>query len=143
MALAAYRHLLRSTRIAFQGLSFFFSFFARFLPSLSSNKHHLPKRPQILPRTNLLHPAPGDSRVLHAARQTARQSFNEHRSLAPSSAEAEHWIEHAKETALVLRTNVVQGERVDETEAGRGVDEGKYRRCFCLLELYLGLTVGG
>lgn len=87
MALAAYRHLLRSTRIAFQG----------------------------------------DSRVLHAARHTARENFNEHRSLAPSSAEAETWIAHAEEIALVLRRNVVQGERVDETEAGGRVDGGKYQ----------------
>ncbi|MCJ1425851.1 Mitochondrial zinc maintenance protein 1, mitochondrial [Sticta canariensis] len=87
MALAAYRNLLRSTKIAFQG----------------------------------------DSRVLHAARQSARQNFNEHRLLAPSSAEAEARIAHAEETALVLRRNVVQGERVDGTEAGVGVDGGKYQ----------------
>lgn len=62
--------------------------------------------------------------MLQAARQTARQNFNQHRSLTPASPEAEAQIANAHVTALVLRTNVVQGERVD---AGEGVDGGKYR----------------
>lgn len=139
MALAAYRNLLRSTRIAFPGilpLSNFSQFFpclcfqifpSLFFSVLSSSFPQAP--PNHFPALNLISrpPCPGDFPVLHAARQSARQKFNEHRLLAPSSAEAEARIAYAEEIALVLRRNVVQGEQVDGTAAGAGVDGGKYR----------------
>jgi complex III assembly factor LYRM7 len=60
----------------------------------------------------------GDMRLLHAARQTARQKFNSLRALAPQSQEATAGIAHAQEVARVLKMNVVQGMKVEE---------GKYR----------------
>lgn len=57
-------------------------------------------------------------RLLHAARQTARQKFNILRTLAPQSQEAMAGIAHAREVARVLRVNVVQGMKMEE---------GKYR----------------
>lgn len=66
-----------------------------------------------------------DLRMLHAARHTARQTFNEKRSLASSSPEAAAGIEHAEGVAVVLRQQVVQGQRVGDGEEER--DGGKYR----------------
>ena len=68
---------------------------------------------------------PGDLRVLHAARQTARQNFDSNFSLSPSSAEALAGIAHAEDVAQVLRRHVVQGERVGEETVDQG---GRYRR---------------
>lgn len=70
---------------------------------------------------------PGDLRVLHAARQTARQNFDSNISLSPSGAEAVAGIAHAEDVALVLRRHVVQGERVGEEAVDQG---GRYRRFF-------------
>lgn len=56
----------------------------------------------------------GDSRLLHAARDKARQDFDALRTLAPESQEAKAGVAHAQEVARVLRTNVVQGVRVEE-----------------------------
>lgn len=73
--------------------------------------------------------SPGDIRILHAARQTARQKFDSNLSLSPSSAEAVAGIAHAEDVAQVLRRHVVQGERV----GGEAVDQGgRYRRFFPL-----------
>lgn len=70
---------------------------------------------------------PGDLRVLHAARQTARQNFDNNFSLSPSSAEALAGVAHAEDVAQVLRRHVVQGERVGEEAVDQG---GRYRRFF-------------
>lgn len=72
---------------------------------------------------------PGDLRVLHAARQTARQNFDSNFSLSPSSAEALAGIAHAEDVAQVLRRHVVQGERVGEEAVDQG---GRYRKFFPL-----------
>ncbi|MCJ1342968.1 Mitochondrial zinc maintenance protein 1, mitochondrial [Peltigera leucophlebia] len=72
---------------------------------------------------------PGDLRVLHAARQTARQNFDSNLSLSSSSAEAVAGIAHAEDVAQVLRRHVVQGERVGEEAVDQG---GRYRRFFPL-----------
>ena len=92
MALAAYRQLLRSTHIAFQG---------EYAPI-----HSLA----------LLTSPPGDLRVLSAARYTARSNFNTNRSLPPGSPEAEAARAHAEEVAVILRKNIVQGEQVEGSE---------------------------
>jgi complex III assembly factor LYRM7 len=73
MALAAYRHLLRSTRVAFHG----------------------------------------DSNILFAARQQARQNFEANRGLSSGSDELSKQISHAEEVAKFLRENVVQGQAMD------------------------------
>lgn len=79
MALSAYRNLLRSIQIAFQG----------------------------------------DTRLLTSALGTARSNFDSSRSLPQQSPEASAAIQHAKEVASVLRTNVVQGREVDGKEGGK------------------------
>ncbi|EDN11113.1 mitochondrial complex I protein Fmp36 [Histoplasma capsulatum] len=76
--LAAYRFLLRATRIAFQG----------------------------------------DFTTLHAARAEARKQFDQHRQ---QGVDTPMRIQHAMETAEILRTNVVQGVKIsgDGEEADR------------------------
>lgn len=71
MALQAYRHLLRATRIAFQG----------------------------------------DERMLSAARQQARAGFRENAALPPTDPAVAPAVQHAREVAAFLRSNVVQGKR--------------------------------
>lgn len=98
---------------------------------------YLLKLPSILPqhdrnyhsRALLTVNLPGDLRVLHAARQTARQNFDSNFSLSASSAEAVAGIAHAEDVAQVLRRHVVQGERVGEEAVDQG---GRYRRFFPL-----------
>lgn len=79
MALSAYRHLLRATRIAFQG----------------------------------------DFHLLHAARTQARTGFDSLRSLEPDSEEAVKGIAHAEGVASVLRHNIVQGKRREDSDVIR------------------------
>ena len=79
MALAAYRNLLRATRIAFQG------------------DHHL----------------------LHAARTQARSGFDNLSSLDPESEQAIKEIKHAEGVAEVLRHNIVQGQKVGDSDVLR------------------------
>ena len=85
-ALAAYRCLLRSTRIAFRGI----------LYSLSAFKH----------LTSI-----GDYALLSSARVQAREEFDKNRYLEDSSKEATEAVKHAESVALVLRHNIVQGEQ--------------------------------
>ena len=56
--------------------------------------------------------------MLLAARREARQQFQQGRNLSGGSEEAVKGIEHAEGVALVLRQNVVQGQR-DTQEADR------------------------
>jgi len=91
MALAAYRHVLRATRIAFQGMP----------EKLQQALQHLTG------------PYVGDQRLLISARHQARSSFALHTSLLPSSPEATAQIAHAEDVATTLRQNVVQGQRAD------------------------------
>ena len=79
MALLAYRHLLRATRIAFNS----------------------------------------DYPLLHAARTQARTEFDKLRSLDAGSEEATKGIQHAEGVAEVLRHNVVQGRRAEESDVLR------------------------
>ena len=64
-----------------------------------------------------------DLRVLSAAHAEARSNFEQHRFISPSSTEAKRKILEAKEVALVLRQNVVQGEQV----TGSRNEEQRYR----------------
>jgi len=98
MALAAYRHVLRSTRIAFQGT----------LSHKAGVEH-----------STLTHAA-GDSRILSAARIEARSKFDSNRSLSPDSPGK---ISEAEEVAIILRRNIVQGQQVK----GTGGRDQKYR----------------
>jgi hypothetical protein len=52
-------------------------------------------------------------RVLIGARQEARQAFEKGRALQPDSDEAAKQIHYARDVAMILRENVVQGKVVD------------------------------
>ncbi|PHH78747.1 hypothetical protein CDD80_6298 [Ophiocordyceps camponoti-rufipedis] len=70
----------------------------------------------------------GDDRVLTAAKQQIQHAFRQSSSLEPSSQEAQKAIQHAKDVAQILRSNVVQGRR-------EGPDKDTYSQLarFCLL----------
>lgn len=87
MALAAYRHLLRSTRLAFQGASF------------------LPLQPSFL----FSQRPSGDTHLLHAARSEARNGFRKNASMSLDDPALAPAIAHAEEVAKILKENVVQG----------------------------------
>jgi complex III assembly factor LYRM7 len=95
MALAAYRHLLRSTRIAFQG---------SFLPPSYKSRDL---------QTNICF-LKGDAQVLHAARFQARDAFRKNATMEQGDPALGPAIAHAEEVAKILRENVVQGKRVDK-----------------------------
>lgn len=109
MALEAYRHVLRSARIAFQGTHYDSTRFDS-LPPL----HFLRADAYLLA---------GDTRLLSAAKVEARLNFNNNRSLPADSDEAQQKIIEAQEVARILRQNVVQGQRV----TGAGKEEQRYR----------------
>ncbi|KAL7780055.1 hypothetical protein CFE70_010076 [Pyrenophora teres f. teres 0-1] len=90
MALVAYRNLLRSARIAFQG------------------------KPQHLVHVSHMLTLVGDMNTLFAARTETRKHFEENRNLRVGSEELESALVHAKEVAKFLRENVVQGQAADE-----------------------------
>lgn len=92
MALAAYRHLLRATRIAFQGI----------YPSNNSTGYQNA-------RTNLTHA--GDIPTFQAARSAARDSFAQNRQLQRPESSAS--IQHAEDVAKILREQVIQGKAVE------------------------------
>lgn len=103
MALAAYRQVLRSTRIAFQGTHFIKRALRfRFLRVLTSA---------------------GDFRILSASRIEARSKLDSNRSLSPHSPELQQKISEAVEIARILRQNIVQGEQLD----GPGNGDQRYR----------------
>lgn len=102
MALAAYRHILRSTRIAFQGL---YCSCARPIDLQASRRQ--------------LTTATGDARLLAAARNEARKGFETNSHLLSDSKEATAGIAHAEDVAKILRHNVVQGEQAGEGEEGK------------------------
>ena len=104
MALAAYRHLLRSTRIAFQGLSLLSVFQSMQLLSLLLASSIL-----FSGRRDELMAFPGDFPLLHAARIQARQGFDSLRLEDPDSEAALKGIEHAEQVAEILTKNIVQG----------------------------------
>lgn len=91
MALVAYRNLLRSARIAFQGT-------ATLLLALDHSR-------------NL--PSLGDANVLSAARIEVRKNFESNRHLQTGSEEFQKQIAHAEEVSKFLRENVVQGEATE------------------------------
>ncbi|EEH39111.1 hypothetical protein PAAG_01573 [Paracoccidioides lutzii Pb01] len=67
----------------------------------------------------------GDFTTLHAARAEARKHFDQNRRLGVDT--PKH-IQHAVETAEILRTNVVQGVRVEGSgEAGKGEERYELR----------------
>jgi complex III assembly factor LYRM7 len=109
-ALEAYRHLLRSTRIAFQGTVP--------LPRLH---HHSPTNPLSL----------GDARLLTAARREARKGFDTSRYLSETDAAVTAGIAHANDVARILRQNVVQGKQVDNGDD----DVASYSMSFPLCHL--------
>ncbi|KIW11580.1 hypothetical protein PV08_10881 [Exophiala spinifera] len=59
----------------------------------------------------------GDFHLLHAARTQARAGFDSLSSLDPGSQEALKGIEHAEGVASVLRHNIVQGQKIEGTDA--------------------------
>lgn len=103
MALAVYRQVLRSTRIAFQGT-------------------HVIKRASRFRFLRVLTPA-GDFRILSASRIEARSKFDSNRSLSPHSPELQQKISEAVEIARILRQNIVQGEQLE----GPGNGDQRYR----------------
>ena len=96
LVLAAYRHVLRATRIAFKGVIC--------PPCLRGTVY----QPSIT----------GDPRLLISARHQARSSFALNSSLLPSSPEATSQIAHAEDVATILRQNVVQGQQVPQGGQG-------------------------
>jgi len=100
MALAAYRHLLRSVHLAFKGTPS--TIFPR-LQQLCASRSH----------TNTTN-SPGDSLRLPAALGAAREGFEANRHLSAHSKEASNQIAHAEDVAKILRENVVQGQALDE-----------------------------
>jgi len=92
MALAAYRHLLRSTKIAFEGMR---------------NNNCLRQAPNLLL---------GDLPRLYAARRAARDGFESNESLSFDSKEATESIQHAEDVSRLLRENLVQGRVVEGKE---------------------------
>ncbi|PGH02634.1 mitochondrial zinc maintenance protein 1, mitochondrial [Blastomyces parvus] len=64
----------------------------------------------------------GDFATLHAARAEARKQFDQHRKLGVDTPMR---IQHAVETAEILRTNVVQGVKV--SDAGEETDRYELR----------------
>jgi complex III assembly factor LYRM7 len=90
MALVAYRNLLRSARIAFQGMSFH-------VRHMNENSHMVA----------------GDMNTLFAARAEVRRNFESNRHLTAGSDELSKQIAHAEEVAKFLRENVVQGQAAD------------------------------
>ena len=110
--LSAYRQLLRATRIAFQGSSLFI----------------LTCDPSLIYRnTDLFYHNSDDYHMLYAARAEARRRFDEHRR---TGVDTPMHIQHAIETANILRHNIVQGVRDAEKE------DAQWRR-FPLVFLYL------
>ncbi|KAF8473473.1 hypothetical protein BDZ91DRAFT_845903 [Kalaharituber pfeilii] len=104
-ALAAYRHLLRAIRIAFQGV---YSF-------SNSPRTSPPQRPQL---TSMRPSLTGDTILLSTARAESRLQFANSRSLPPDSPETTHRIQHAQDVAKVLRENVIQGQKVQGSREG-------------------------
>ena len=96
MSLVAYRHLLRSTRIAFQGP---FPHPPSLIPPLD-----LP--PRFL--SSILTPT-GDLPLLKAARQEARNGFLAQASLRPEDPALGLAIAHAEQVSKILVENIVQG----------------------------------
>jgi complex III assembly factor LYRM7 len=94
MALAAYRNLLRSARIAFQGKFF--------------NTGGNTRVNALLTDVPLL----DDIRLLHAARQQAQAIFRSNASLPPNDPKVALGIERAEEVAKILRENIVQGRHI-------------------------------
>jgi complex III assembly factor LYRM7 len=92
MALVAYRNLLRSARIAFEGKS----------PHLSDQFR----------RSHSI----GDMNTLFAARAEARKKFESNRDLRIGSEELQQSLVHAEEVAKFLRENVVQGQAADKED---------------------------
>jgi len=103
MALVAYRTLLRSTRIAFQG---------------TTDGSHTAQAPHHSWHTT--HTRAGDMHVLGAARAEARKNFDANRNLAAGSEEHAKSITHAHEVARFLRENVVQGQATEADKYRRG-----------------------
>lgn len=93
MALQAYRHLLRSTRIAFEGM-----------------RQPLPLSIDATQKTYI---RAGDMSTLFAARTKVRSQFEENRRLPSGSKEMSEQITHAEEVAKFLKENVVQGHATD------------------------------
>ena len=102
MALAAYRHLLRSTRIAFQGT---------LLPPFPSPDPHV-----------ISDHHSGDAKLLHAARTEARNAFRTNIGMTEGVAAA---IAHAEGVADILKKNIVQGQKVEKE------GEERYSEFFC------------
>ncbi len=107
MALAAYRHVLRSARIAFQGT-------CPHAPTLYTTYAS-----EDLTRSSVT----DDAWMLSAARVEARSKFDNNRSLPVESVDTQQKINEAEEVARILRQNIVQGQKVE----GTGVGDKRYR----------------
>ncbi|KAL1311196.1 hypothetical protein AAFC00_001391 [Neodothiora populina] len=81
----------------------------------------------------------GDGHMISESRKWARHNFDQGRTVAPGSVEAEQGIKHAQATAQILRENVVQGQREnaqshhyklnihEETERGDDTEFKKFK----------------
>ena len=104
-ALSAYRQILRATRIAFHS---------------SSHPYLAPKK--LLIRSlgtfysAILTLRADDQRVFLAARQEARNNFDQNRRVGVDTGMQ---INHALEVANILRHNIVQGAREEGNEAAK------------------------
>lgn len=74
-----------------------------------------------------------DIRVMLAARQEARNNFDQNRRVGVDTGMQ---INHAIEVANLLRHNLVQGAREDGNEAAKW---GMCCRCFCPSRIYSGI----
>ena len=109
MALAAYRHVLRSARIAFQGK------FPETIPPNILYDYAF----EDLTRSSIT----DDAWMLSAARIEARSKFDNNRLLPLESIDTQQKIKEAEDVARILRQNVVQGREVE----GTGDSDKRYR----------------
>lgn len=122
MSLAAYRTLLRSARIAFQG------------NSPSPDHILLPRRslrflvtnPSVTNERQSSHLV-GDSFALSAARTEARKGFEQNRQAELSADEWTKAVRYAEDVARLLRENVVQGRRTPDGSGNISTYWNSYR----------------
>ncbi|ESZ96345.1 hypothetical protein SBOR_3277 [Sclerotinia borealis F-4128] len=104
MASAAYRHLLRATRVAFNGSC---------LPPSSLLPLTQQRQPEDQPVSN---PLTEDIAILASARKQVRSTILTNRSLSLESPEYTAAIAHAESVAKFLTQNLVQGQKTDGVE---------------------------
>lgn len=102
MALNAYRHVLRSARLAFEGSS----------ALVLSNSHRgcaLVVSASLGDSAQIVNTQAGDAHMFAAAQLQARTQFQNNKGLEANSDLAQKAIVHAEEVADILKQNIVQG----------------------------------